>query len=45
MKISPKPNYYELYPNMNNNNTEWENEKIKLANKIKRNYTCMEYFL
>mgnify|MGYP005996896199 FL=1 len=35
MKISTKPNYYELYPNMNNNSTEWENEKIKLANKIK----------
>ena len=35
MNISPKPNYYELYPNMNNTNTEWENEKMKLANKIK----------
>ena len=35
MDISPKPNYKELYPNMNNNESDWENEKYKLATEIK----------
>jgi hypothetical protein len=35
MKISPKPSHDELYPNMNYKESNWENEKILLANKIK----------
>ena len=35
MDISPKPNYKELYPNMNNNESDWEKEKYKLAIEIK----------
>lgn len=35
LKIDPKPNHVNLYPNMNYNNSQWENEKMKLANKIK----------
>ena len=35
MEVSPKPNYQELYPNMNNNESDWENEKCKLAKEIK----------
>ena len=35
LHILPKPNSYELYPNMNYTNTEWENEKMKLATTIK----------
>lgn len=35
MKIYDKPTHKELYPNMNIKNSDWENEKIKLAKKIK----------
>lgn len=35
MSIYPEPTHLELYPNMNMNETNWENEKIKLANHIK----------
>ena len=33
--IYPKPTIKELYPNMNNNESDWENEKYKLATEIK----------
>ena len=33
--IDPKPNKIEMFPNMNYHETEWENEKNKLATKIK----------
>jgi hypothetical protein len=33
--IDPKPNKIEMFPNMNYHETEWENEKNKLASKIK----------
>ena len=35
MKTSPTPTHNELYPNMNYKESEWENEKLKLANEIK----------
>jgi hypothetical protein len=35
MKLLPRPTHFELYPNMNYKESEWENEKIKLAEKIK----------
>ncbi len=35
MEILPKPTHLELYPNMNYTESNWENEKIKLADKIK----------
>ena len=35
MNILPKPTDYELYPNMNFKESLWENEKFKLASKIK----------
>ena len=35
MKILPKPSHKELYPNMNYKDSDWENEKMKLANEIK----------
>lgn len=35
LEIKEKPSHKELYPNMNNKDSEWENEKLKLANKIK----------
>jgi hypothetical protein len=35
MSIHPEPSHLELYPNMNMNETNWETEKIKLANRIK----------
>jgi len=35
MNILPKPTNYELYPNMNFRGSLWENEKFKLASKIK----------
>jgi len=33
--IYPEPSVIELYPNMNNKESEWFSEKSKLANKIK----------
>lgn len=33
--LYPEPSCLELYPNMNNKQSRWENEKKKLANKIK----------
>lgn len=35
MEITPKPTHDELYPNMNYKESNWENEKISLANQIK----------
>tara|TARA_Y100001980_G_scaffold46192_1_gene28968 strand:+ start:13427 stop:15064 length:1638 start_codon:yes stop_codon:yes gene_type:complete len=35
MNIYPEPSEFELFPNMNYNESSWENEKMKLANKIK----------
>ena len=35
MNILPEPTHLELYPNMNYKESRWENEKIKLADKIK----------
>ena len=35
MYIDTKPSHKELYPNMNNKDSEWENEKFKLSNRIK----------
>ena len=35
MNIDPKPTCIELYPNMNNKESDWEKEKYKLANRIK----------
>ena len=35
MEILPKPTHHELYPNMNYTESQWENEKIKLAEMIK----------
>ena len=35
MDITPHPTHHELYPNMNFKESQWENEKYKLANKIK----------
>ena len=35
MDIDPKPTHKELYPNMNYKESQWENEKYQLANKIK----------
>ena len=35
MNILPKPTHNELYPNMNYKESNWENEKISLANQIK----------
>ena len=35
MNILPEPTHLELYPNMNYKESGWENEKIKLADKIK----------
>ncbi|MBD62909.1 MAG: hypothetical protein CMD68_02380 [Gammaproteobacteria bacterium] len=35
MNILPEPSHLELYPNMNYKESGWENEKIKLADKIK----------
>ena len=32
--LYPEPSCLELYPNMNNKQSRWENEKKKLANKI-----------
>ena len=33
--IEEKPSHKELYPNMNTKESEWENEKLKIANQIK----------
>ena len=33
--INDKPSRKELYPNMNIKDSEWENEKLRLANRIK----------
>ena len=35
MRINPSPNHNELFPNMNYKESDWENEKLILANKIK----------
>lgn len=35
MKVKSEPTHHELYPNMNYKESNWENEKLKLANKIK----------
>lgn len=35
LRIYPEPSCNELYPNMNNHESEWENEKKKLAEEIK----------
>ena len=35
IQLYPEPSCNELYPNMNHNESEWENEKLKLANEIK----------
>lgn len=35
LKIDEYPSHKELYPNMNNKDSDWENEKLKIANKIK----------
>ena len=35
IKLYPKPSCMELYPNMNNKQSQWESEKQKLAEKIK----------
>tara|TARA_Y100000996_G_scaffold97928_1_gene70368 strand:+ start:6135 stop:7775 length:1641 start_codon:yes stop_codon:yes gene_type:complete len=35
IKIEDKPTHKELYPNMNNKESDWEKEKLKLANEIK----------
>ena len=35
MNIDPYPSHNELYPNMNYTESDWENEKYKLANRIK----------
>lgn len=35
MNIIPKPTHKELYPNMNHKESDWENEKMKLADMIK----------
>ena len=35
LKIDEYPSHKELYPNMNNKESDWENEKLKIANKIK----------
>ena len=35
MNIVPKPTHIELYPNMNSKDSDWETEKIKLADKVK----------
>jgi len=35
MKLLPLPTHKELYPNMNHKESDWENEKVKLANEIK----------
>ena len=34
----------ELYPNMNNTDSDWEYEKEN-SRKNKRNYSFMEYFI
>ena len=35
LKLYPYPSCNEMYPNMNYKESGWENEKLKLANKIK----------
>lgn len=35
LTINDKPSRKELYPNMNIKDSEWENEKLRLANRIK----------
>uniref|UniRef100_A0A6C0KZ21 Uncharacterized protein n=1 Tax=viral metagenome TaxID=1070528 RepID=A0A6C0KZ21_9ZZZZ len=35
MDVRPKPTHKELYPNMNHTESDWENEKYKLASEIK----------
>jgi len=35
MSISPKPSHFELFPNMNYRDSDWEVEKMKVANEIK----------
>ena len=35
MRINPSPNHNSLFPNMNYKESNWENEKLVLANKIK----------
>ena len=35
MDVLPKPTHLELFPNMNYKDSDWENEKMKLANEIK----------
>ena len=35
LNIEEKPSHKELYPNMNTKESEWENEKLKIANQIK----------
>ena len=35
LKIDDKPSHKELYPNMNNTDSDWESEKKKIAGKIK----------
>tara|TARA_Y100001935_G_scaffold255363_2_gene267963 strand:+ start:3464 stop:5101 length:1638 start_codon:yes stop_codon:yes gene_type:complete len=35
LKIEDTPSHKELYPNMNNKESEWESEKLRIANKIK----------
>ena len=35
LELYPKPTCMELYPNMNNKQSQWESEKQKLAEKIK----------
>tara|TARA_B100000575_G_C23140812_1_gene663807 strand:+ start:3723 stop:5357 length:1635 start_codon:yes stop_codon:yes gene_type:complete len=35
MSILPEPTHLELYPNMNFKESDWESEKIKLADQIK----------
>ena len=35
LELYPKPSCMELYPNMNNKQSQWESEKQKLAEKIK----------
>ena len=35
LTIGKKPSHKELYPNMNNKESDWENEKLNIANRIK----------
>ena len=35
LEIKEKLSHKELYPNMNNKESDWENEKLKIANQIK----------